>query len=261
MSSWSAASQRTEEGERPLILVSNDDGVEAAGIAALASAATSLGEVWIVAPAVEQSGVSSALSLHSPLRVHERGERRFAVTGTPADCVYMALQHLLPRPPALCLSGVNHGANLADDVLYSGTVAAAIEATISEVPSVAVSMAAYGKGVDYTEAAKVAVEYGARVLSMGLPRDTLLNINVPRGARAGETERRVCKLGRRNYMRQVSEQNDPRGRPYYWIGGAEIDFDDLPGSDCNAIVDGVISVTPLQVDMTRHRFLEELSRW
>ena len=260
MTSSGTVSQ-VDETRRPLILVSNDDGVDAAGIAALASAAASLGEVWVVAPATEQSGVSSALSLHTPLRVYSKGERRFAVTGTPADCVYMALQNLLPRRPALCLSGVNHGANLADDVLYSGTVAAAIEATISEVPSVAVSLAAYGKGLDYGEAARIAVEYGAKVLSKGLPRDTLLNINVPREARAGETERRVCKLGRRNYMRQVSAQHDPRGRAYYWIGGAEIDFDDLPGSDCNAIVDGVISVTPLQVDMTRHRFLNELSQW
>lgn len=260
MTSVAATTSRGEEG-RPIILVSNDDGVDAAGIAALASAAASLGEVWVVAPAVEQSGVSSALSLHSPLRIHVKGERVFAVTGTPADCVYMALQHILPRRPALCLSGVNHGANLADDVLYSGTVAAAIEATISEVPSVAVSLAAYGKGLDYGEAARVAVEYGAKVLARGLPRDTLLNINVPRGGRAEGTARRVCKLGRRNYMRQVSEQQDPRGRSYYWIGGAEIDFDDLPGSDCNAIVDGVISVTPLQVDMTRHRFLKELSQW
>ncbi len=246
---------------QPIILISNDDGIDAHGIAALAKEAEALGEVWVVAPAQEQSGVSGALSLHSPVRILQRGERRFAITGTPADCVYMAIQYVLPERPALCLSGVNHGANLADDVLYSGTVAAAIEATISDVPSVAVSLAAYGHGLDYSHAARVAVEYGQKVLEKGLPRDTLLNINVPRHGDASETERRVCKLGRRNYMRQVVEQRDPRGKPYYWIGGAEIDFDDLPGSDCNAIVEGVISVTPLHVDMTRHRFLDELASW
>ncbi len=245
---------------RPLILISNDDGVDAAGIAALEKAASLIGDVYVVAPATEQSGVSSALSLHSPVRVHRRGEQRFAVTGTPADCVYMALQHILPRKPDLCLSGVNHGANLADDVLYSGTVAAGIEATLSDVPSVAVSLAAYGRGLDYSVAAQIAVHYGQRVLQKGLPRDTMLNINVPRDATL-ETPREVCKLGRRNYLRQVTEQHDPRGRAYYWIGGSEIDFDDIPGSDCNLIAQGLVSVTPLQVDMTRHRFLDELRRW
>lgn len=246
--------------KRPLILLSNDDGVDAAGIAALADAASLIGDVYIVAPATEQSGVSSALSLHSPVRILKRGEHRFAITGTPADCVYMALQHILPRKPDLCLSGVNHGANLADDVLYSGTVAAAIEATLSDVPSVSVSLAAYGRGLDYSVAAQIAVEYGQKVLVKGLPRDTLLNINVPRDATL-TTPREVCKLGRRNYLRQVSEQHDPRGRPYFWIGGSEIDFDDIPSSDCNTIASDRVSITPLQVDMTRHRFLDELRTW
>ena len=246
--------------ERPLIVVSNDDGVRAAGIEALARAAELLGEVWVVAPATEQSGVSSALSLHSPVRLVRHDERRFSVSGTPADCIYMALQHVLPRKPDLCLSGVNHGANLADDVLYSGTVAAAIEATLADVPAVAVSLAAYGPELDYSVASEIAVEYGQQVLTRGLPRDTMLSLNVPRDATL-KTPRRVCKLGRRNYMRQVQQERDPRGRPYFWIGGSEIDFDDMPASDCNAIVEGHVSVTPLCVDMTRHRFLSELQRW
>lgn len=249
--------------DQPLILLTNDDGVEAAGLDALAHAAASLGEVWVVAPATEQSGVSSALSLHDPVRIREhpdRGAHWHSVTGTPADCTYVAMQHLLPRPPALCLSGVNHGANLGDDVLYSGTVAGAIEATLADVPSIAVSLAAWGDGLDYSVAAAVAVAYGEQVLTRGLPRDTLLNINAPRDATL-ETERVVTKLGRRNYERSVAVKHDPRGRPYYWIGGAEIDFDDLPGSDCNAVAEGKVSVTPVQVDLTRYRFLEELRTW
>lgn len=246
---------------RPLILLTNDDGISAAGLGALERAASKLGEVWVVAPSREQSGVSSALSLHDPLRIQEAGERRFAITGTPADCAYMALQHILPERPALCISGVNHGANLGDDVLYSGTVAAAIEATLSFVPSVAVSLAAWGKGLDYDVAAEVAVDMGKKVLERGLPRDALLNLNIPRDA-SFDTERVITKLGRRDYERVVTEKHDPRGKPYYWIGGAQLDFDDLPGSDCNAVAAGKVSITPVHIDLTHYKFLDELrSSW
>lgn len=246
---------------RPLILLTNDDGISAAGLGALERAAARLGEVWVVAPSREQSGVSSSLSLHDPVRIIDAGERRFAVTGTPADCVYMALQHILPEKPALTISGVNHGANLGDDVLYSGTVAAAIEATLSFVPSVAVSLAAWGKGLDYDGAAEVAVEFGEKVLAKGLPRDVLLNINVPRGGTV-QTERAITKLGRRDYERAVTEKHDPRGKPYYWIGGAQLDFDDLPGTDCNAVAAGQVSISPVQIDLTHYKFLGELrSSW
>lgn len=135
-----------------------------------------------------------------------------------------------------------------------------LSTTLCDVPALAVSLCAYGRGLDYSGAASLAVSYGDKILKRGLPRDTLLNVNVPLGATL-ETARVVCKLGRRNYLRRITESRDPRGRPYYWIGGGEIDFDDLPGSDCNVIASGKVSVTPLQVDMTRHRFLEELGRW
>ena len=244
----------------PVVLITNDDGVDAQGIAALAQAASSIGEVWIVAPMTEQSGVSSSLSLHDPIRLVRKGERRFGVRGTPADCAYIALHHVIGRLPDLCLSGVNHGANLGDDVLYSGTVAAAIECTLCGVPSVAVSLAGRGEGVDYTPAAEIAVDMGKEVLKRGLPRDTLLNLNIPKGAYR-DTKRVVTKLGRRNYSRQISEHRDPRGGRYYWIGGSTIGFDDLPGSDCNIVAKGDVSVTPLQIDLTRYTFLDELRGW
>lgn len=245
---------------QPIILITNDDGYGAAGIEALAAAAQELGEVWVVAPATEQSGVSSKISLHEPVRLIQHGERRFAVTGSPADCAYIALTHMLDERPAIVLSGINHGANLGDDVMYSGTVAAALEATLNDVPAIAVSLAAFGRDLDYSGAAAIAVEYAHKVIDKGLPRDTLLNINVPRGGTV-DSPRLVTKLGRRNYLREVSEKRDPRGKPYYWIGGAEIDFDDLPGSDCNAISAGNVSITPVQADMTRYKFIDELASW
>ena len=244
----------------PLILLSNDDGIHAEGLQALERAMQSLGEVWVVAPATEQSGVSSALSLHSPVRVKAHGERRLAVTGTPADCVYMALHKLLPRRPALCVSGVNHGANLGDDVLYSGTVAAALEATLCDVRSIAVSLAAYGRGFDYDPAARIARRLAEQALTRPLPRGVLLNVNVPRDA-AEDSPIVVCKLGKRNYQQQVSEQQDPRGGRYYWIGGGALDADDLPGSDCNAVAAGQVSLTPVSVDMTHYRSLASLRDW
>lgn len=244
----------------PLILLSNDDGVHAEGLNALASAVASLGEVWIVAPDSEQSGVSSALSLHSPVRIKTLDPQRHAVTGTPADCVYMALHHILPRRPALCITGINHGANLGDDVLYSGTVAAAIEATLCDVRSIAVSFAAYGKGFDYTPAAQIAKRVAIQALERPLPKGVLLNVNVPRDASA-DAEIVVCKLGKRNYLQKVHEQRDPRGGRYYWIGGHALEADDLPGTDCNVISQGHVSLTPVHVDMTHYRSLEQLKSW
>lgn len=247
-------------GEQPLILLSNDDSIDAPALHALEAAMSALGEVWVVAPLSEQSGVSSALSLHDPLRIHKRGERRFAVSGTPADCVYMALHQILPRRPALCVSGINQGANLGDDVIYSGTVAAAIEATLHDVPAMAISHTSGGRKHDFEPVGRVAVRVAAELMRRHIPRGTLLNVNVPRGV-AEDAPIVITKLGRRNYERRVSEQRDPRGAPYYWIGGSEVDFDDLPGSDCNAIAAGHISITPLHIDLTHYRTIEALRQW
>lgn len=243
---------------RPTILVTNDDGIHARGLSALADALAELGDVWVVAPQTEQSAVSQAISLRTPVRVHQHGERRYAVSGTPTDCSYVALNHLIDHVD-VCVSGINHGANLGDDVIYSGTVAGAIEATLVDVPSIAVSLAAY-RNLDFTPAADVAVRLTRHVLDQGLPRGVFLNVNVPREATA-DTELVICKLGRRNYARGVEEKLDPRRRPYYWLGGAELGFDDIPGSDCNAIADGKISVTPVHLDLTHYEFIKEMRTW
>ncbi|MFP4597099.1 MAG: 5'/3'-nucleotidase SurE [Persicimonas sp.] len=243
---------------RPTILITNDDGIQARGIQALEEALGELGEVWVVAPEAEQSAVSQAITLRMPVRVRDFGERRHAISGTPTDCVYVALNHLIDKVD-ICVSGINHGANLGDDVIYSGTVAGAIEATLVDVPSIAVSLAAY-RDLDFSVAASAARRLTEQVLEHGLPRGVFLNVNVPREA-GPDTDMVVCKLGRRNYGRVVEEKHDPRKRPYYWLGGAELGFDDLPGSDCNVISEGKISVTPVHLDLTDYSFTKEMQHW
>ena len=244
---------------RPLILITNDDGIDAPGIKALEKAMSALGDVWTVAPASEQSAVSHAITLWNPLRIHQRAEQRFAVTGTPTDCVYIALSKILPRRPDICVSGVNHGANMGDDVIYSGTVAGASEATLQDIPAVAVSLASY-KSQNFDAAAAAAAKVAASVLKRGLPRGVLLNVNVPKDAQL-DAPFKFTKLGRRYYGQIVTENNDPRNKPYYWIGGAELGFDDIPGTDCNAVADQCISVSPVQMDLTHYKFLDELEKW
>lgn len=241
----------------PRILICNDDGIHAEGLQTLARAAEPLGEVWIVAPASEQSAVSSAISLRHPLRVRETKVRAYSVSGTPTDCVYIALHHLLrDNRPDILLSGINHGANLGDDVIYSGTVAAAIEATLSDIPSIAFSCA--GKTPYPLEETTSHIQaLSTFFLEQGMPRGVFMNVNFP-ATLFPESERKITKLGRRNYGRIVVEKRDPRHQSYYWLGGAELGFDDLPGSDLNAVAAGHISVTPVHLDLTHYRYLREL---
>jgi 5'-nucleotidase len=245
--------------EKPLILVTNDDGFRAEGLLALREAVADLGDVWVVAPATEQSAISHAITLWDPVRIVEHEPQVYAVTGTPTDCVYIAVNHILDRMPDLCVSGINHGANLGDDVIYSGTVAGAAEACLFDIPSVAVSLASY-RSRNFDAAASAARKVSEAVLRRGLPRGVLLNVNVPKGASA-TSPLAVTKLGRRTYGKQVTEKRDPRNRRYYWIGGSELGFDDIPGSDCNAIAREQVSISPVQLDLTNYRFLREMRHW
>jgi 5'-nucleotidase len=247
----------------PLILVSNDDGIYAAGISALVEALSDLGEVMVVAPAREQSAMSHAISLDRPLRKREIRPGWYAIDGTPVDCVYLGVLHLAPRPPDLVVSGINHGYNLGADVFYSGTVAAAVEAAIRGFPSFAMSLGAGDRSKspadrDFSAGAKFAHALGRAVLQKGLPRNTLLNVNIPPDKLAGY---RWTRLGRRIYRDQVDERQDLRGNHYYWIGGPEVGLDDIPGSDCHAVRAGLASVTPLDLDMTHGHLLEQLPGW
>jgi 5'-nucleotidase len=244
--------------ERPLILVTNDDGVTARGIAALAEAAQELGEVVVFAPDRNRSGVSHMISLMAPLRITEVRPGWYQTEGTPADCVYLAVHGLLDRKPSIVLSGVNAGPNLSFDVHYSGTVGGAVEGTLLGIRSIAVSLTDPSNG-SFEHAAEFTVRTARRVLERGLPSTTALNINVPGGR---PTRYQMTFLGHRLFKHSVHVRSDPRGTPYYWIGGEPAEPRDIPGSDCNAVADGVISVTPLMVDMTNLRALrEELGRF
>jgi 5'-nucleotidase len=244
------------------VLLTNDDGIDSTGLAALEAALTPLCELWVVAPDREQSAASHAISLSRPLRLTEVGPRRFTVDGTPTDSVYLAINHLMKdRRPQAVFSGINHGPNLAEDVLYSGTVAGAAEGAVLGVPFCAAVSAVPAQGrLEFAPAALL-----ARALLEGAEAQIhrghlLLNVNVPTDAIAGSY--RVTCLGRRGYFAQVHENRDPRGRPYYWIGGPERAHEDLPGSDCNAVFDERrASVTPLTLDLTSGAGLGQLEGW
>jgi len=240
------------------ILLSNDDGLHAAGLRALAAAFAG-DEVWVVAPDREQSASSHAISLHRPLRVHEHSPRWWAVDGTPTDAVYIGLNHVLKKSrPDLVVSGINHGPNLGNDVHYSGTVAAAMEAALLGVHAMAISLAAPPPH-DFAEAARFAAALARRVVaSPPSSGPLLLNVNVPAGPVRGF---RLAPLGKRTYGNAVVEKTDPRGRHYYWIGGeGGAVNEDIPGSDCNTVMmDGLASVTPLRLDSTHDEIMKALA--
>ncbi|MBJ94154.1 MAG: 5'/3'-nucleotidase SurE [Rickettsiales bacterium] len=245
----------------PLILVTNDDGLDAPGIAALADAAAPLGEVWVVAPATEQSAMSHALTLHRPLRLSQHGERRYAVSGTPTDSVFFGVLNLLPRKPDLLLSGINRGPNLGEDVSYSGTVSAALEAAVMGIPALAFSHVKPEQDSDYLDGAELARQLAGRVLEHGLPAGNYLNVNFPAVPRGEIRGVRVCRLGKRYYEDSIVECRDPRGRPYFWIGGSAYRFDEIPGTDCVAVHDGYASITALHTDPTDLAACDMLRGW
>jgi 5'-nucleotidase len=241
-----------------LILISNDDGIEAPGLRVLADALAPLGEVMVVAPDRERSAASHAISLDRPLRVQEVQAGWWSIDGTPADCVYLATLHLLPRRPALVASGINRGYNLGSDFFYSGTVAAAVEGAVRGIPSFAISMER-GPREGLAEAGAFAHAIGHAILAEGLPVKTLLNVNVPNhGKVAGY---RWTRLGQRVYRDQVEVRTDLRGQSYFWIGGPEQEAEDAPDTDGTAVKTGYVSVTPLDLDLTSHRLLEALPGW
>lgn len=245
---------------RPRILVSNDDGIQATGIQTLARALEDVGEVWVVAPSGERSAISHAISLHAPLRLEQVGERRFQCDGTPTDCVYLALNHVLPEAPDVVVSGVNHGPNLANDVIYSGTVSAAMEGSMYGHRALAVSLVLPDNSQDraadslrFDAAAQVAQELTEQVLKEPMPLGVLLNVNVPNRARSDLRGIKLTRLGYINWAEEVNVRHDPRGRPYYWIGGARLGHDAIDDSDNDAVADGYVSVTPVHYDLTDYR--------
>lgn len=242
-------------------LVSNDDGIEARGIQVLSERMRGLGKVTIVAPDQNCSGASNSLTLDSPVRIDEIGERIFRVRGTPTDCVHIALTGLLEKDPDIVVSGINAGANLGDDVIYSGTVAAAMEGRFLGLPAIAVSLVFKDRPRHYATAAEAVALMVERLQSEPLPADTILNINVPDIPWAEVRGIEVTRLGYRHRAEPVIKMDDPRGRPMYWIGQAGEGQDAGPGTDFDAVRRGYISVTPIHVDLTRYQALEQVSGW
>ncbi len=243
------------------ILLSNDDGVYAAGINVLRRFLSQLGEVFVVAPDREKSAASHSLTLHRPLKVKEVEEKVWAVDGTPTDAVILGINKLLPEKPDIVVSGINDGPNLGDDITYSGTVAAAMEGTILGVPSIAVSLAVAGYK-NFEVAAQIAVKVVQWVAERKLPQGVLLNVNVP-DVENIERIRGVkwTRQGRRIYTDYIYELKDPRGNVYYWIGGIPVD-DERLGNDSNtdieAVKKGYVSITPIKLELTDFDFLEKV---
>jgi 5'-nucleotidase len=245
------------------ILLTNDDGVRAEGIRRLRRAVSMLGKVVVVAPERQQSGASHALTLDNPLRSNWLDDDTIAVDGTPTDCVLLAMRGLLERKPNILVSGLNHGPNLGDDVTYSGTVAAAFEGTLLGLPSLAISVCSW-KECNFDAAERFATSIVRRTLECGLPDGTLLNVNVPSLPPEEIKGVKVTKLGKRIYRDAVVRKQDPRGKDYYWIGGQPpiwCEEEEKGETDFEAVEEGMISVTPLQLDLTDYRSMHMVRAW
>lgn len=242
------------------ILVSNDDGYRAPGIHALAEALRAVARVVVVAPERDRSGASNSLTLENPLRIHDAGSDIYSVDGTPTDCVHLAITGFLDPVPDMVISGVNAGANMGDDVLYSGTVAAAMEGRSLGRPAIAISLCSH-EPRHYDTAAQVAVQVQQRLIKDPLPADTILNVNVPDLPLAEIRGFQATRLGQRHRAEQVIHTQDPRGRPIYWIGPAGLEQDAGPGTDFHAVRSGFVSVTPLQIDLTRYQAIDQVAGW
>jgi 5'-nucleotidase len=249
-----------------LLLCSNDDGILARGLSCLERAASPLGEVFVVAPDREQSATSHSLTLHHPLRPVQLGENRWQVDGTPTDCVMLAIEQLMPRRPDFVLSGINHGPNMGEDVLYSGTVAAAMEGLALGVPSIAVSFAGRetigAKESLLDEVVEPLNKLLAHLTSLpAFPAHTLFNVNIPGIPVAQIKGVKLTKLGRRTFSDSIAKMKDPWGRPIYWIGGGSVTWTAEEGTDVAAVREGYISVTPLHLDVTFQARLDDAETW
>ena len=250
--------------KKPLILITNDDGIYAPGIYSLKQAMQGAGEIYVVAPLIEKSAVGHAITLSDPLRVVEiERENRFfgyAVNGTPADCVKLGCKCILPRHPDLVISGINQGPNTATNVIYSGTVSAAAEGAIMGIPSIAVSIASFTKQ-EFAFAAKFSRNLARLVLKHGLPERTLLNVNVPAVPEEEIADIVITRQGKGRYEEAFDKRLDPNGRTYYWLTGKRMILDNGDDVDDLVVMQNKVSITPIQYDLTNYSFIEELKQW
>ena len=242
------------------ILLSNDDGYFAPGIAALAEALAGLGEIVVVAPEQNRSGASNSLTLDRPLLLKQAASGFYFVNGTPTDCVHLAVTGMLDTLPDIIVSGINHGANMGDDTIYSGTVAAATEGYLLGIPSIAVSLTSF-EGNNFATAGRVVRELVERFIRDPIKEPVLLNVNVPDLPYAELKGTEVTRLGRRHKAEPVVKMTSPRNETVYWVGAAGAAADAGPGTDFNAVERGCVSITPLQIDLTHAAQLPAISRW
>ncbi|KXG76846.1 5'/3'-nucleotidase SurE [Thermotalea metallivorans] len=247
------------------ILVTNDDGIYAEGIYKLACALEKLGEVWVVAPDRQRSATGHAITMHHPLRAEKvkllhTSFQAWSVNGTPTDCVKLAVEALMDHKPDIVFSGINKGPNLGTDVLYSGTVSAAIEGAILGIPAVAVSLADY-QNVCYDYAAEFCTLLADKVINHSLPPDTLLNVNIPNTTKEKIKGVKITTLGVRKYKNSFIERIDPRGQIYYWLGGEIVDHENGEGTDIHSIQNQYISITPIHFDLTKFDLIDQLHQW
>jgi 5'-nucleotidase len=252
----------SERFKNARILVTNDDGIHAEGLAVLEAVARSFSDdVWVIAPEREQSGAGHSLTMHEPIRMRELAPKRYEVSGTPTDCVLMAVMEIArDKPFSLVLSGVNRGANVAEDVTYSGTIAAAMEGTLLDIPSIAFSRSVTSDApIDWSAVASRAPQLIATLGQQDWPHSTLININFPDCADADVRGVKLCPHGRRRINEKLEKHIDPRGKPYFWIAGPSVEpYEPHPEADYHQLADKFITVTPLSLDLTHHLFLKEL---
>jgi 5'-nucleotidase len=256
---------------KPEILISNDDGIKSPGIQLLATALSRFANVTVVAPEKEQSTMGHALTLHKPVRLYHYGKKgkmdQWAVSGTPADCVFMGIRRLMKRRPDLIVSGINRGANLGNDIFYSGTVAAAREGALLNIPAIAASLMISHNPLDvggktyFEDAAQYMAHLAKQVLKNGMPTGCMLNVNYPNLPKRKVKGAVVARQGFRYYSNKAAQRIDPRGKPYYWLGGQYVGFKAIEGSDCVLVDEGYISVTPCRLDVTQYESLDALASW
>lgn len=255
-----------KKNKKPLILVTNDDGISAPGIQALAEVMKTLGDVVVVAPDKAQSGMGHAITINSTLRINKSKVhdvlQEYSCSGTPVDCVKFAISKIMNRRPDLCVSGINHGANMSINVIYSGTMSAAVEGAIEGVPSIGFSLCDFSVEADFTAAKKIAKRVAEHVLIHGLPLGVCLNVNIPKLDYEFIKGIQVCRQARANWVEEIDERKDPSGEPYYWLTGKFENYDvEKTDTDVWALQNNYVSVVPTQFDLTSHSTIQQIADW
>ncbi len=258
--------ENISKSERPLILVCNDDGITAPGIRKLISVMNEIGEVYVVAPDSPQSGMGHAITLNNTLRtdkvtIDQGPQTEFSCSGTPVDCVKLAVNVVLPRKPDLCVSGINHGSNSSINVIYSGTMSAAVEGSLEGIPSIGFSLLDYAWDANFNDAAPFIKQIALSVLENKLPHGICLNVNIPKASEEPYKGIKICRQARANWEEEFDARKDPRGRQYYWLTGTFVNYDHGQDTDEWALANNYISVVPVDSDVTAHAMLQTLNTW